>query len=71
MIVLDGHLWLRAILGAPAERITELFVRLGASLIVSPGGFADTADVDQTRLFARQLIEPVLHAIQQQGDCHV
>jgi hypothetical protein len=71
MIVLDGHPWLRAILGARAERITELFVRLGASLIVSPGRFADTADVDQTRLLATQLIEPVLYAIQQQGDCHV
>jgi hypothetical protein len=71
MIVLDGHPWLRAMLGARAERITELFLRLGASLIVSPGGFADTADIDQTRLLARQLIEPVLHAIQRQGDCHV
>jgi len=69
MIVLDGHPWLRAMLGAHAEGITELFVRLGASLIVSPGGFV--ADIDQTRLLARQLIEPVLHAIQQQGDCHV
>jgi hypothetical protein len=71
MIVLDGHQWLRAMLGARAERITELFLRLGASLIVSPGGFADTADIEQTRLLARQLIEPVLHAIQRQGDCHV
>jgi hypothetical protein len=71
MIVLDGHPWLRAMLGARAERITELFLRLGASLIVSPGGFADTADIDQTRLLARQLIEPVLHAIQRQGDRHV
>jgi hypothetical protein len=71
MIVLDGHPWLRAILGAHAERITELFVGLGASLIVSPGGFADTSDFDQTRLLARQLIETVPHAIQQQGDCHV
>jgi hypothetical protein len=58
-------------LGAHAERITELFVRLGASLIVSPGGFAHTADTDQTRLLAGQLIEPVLHAKQEQGDCHV
>ena len=71
MIVLDGHPWLRAMLGAHAERITELFVRLGASLIVSPGGFAATPNIDETRLLARQLIEPVLHAIQQQGDCHV
>jgi hypothetical protein len=71
MIVLDGQPRLRAMLGAHAERKTELFVRLGASLIVSPGGFAYTADIDQTRLLARQLIEPVLHAIQQQGDCHV
>jgi hypothetical protein len=71
MIVLDAHPWLRAMLGAHAERITELSVRIGASLIVIPGGFADTADIDQTRLFARQLIAPVLHAIQQQGDCHV
>jgi hypothetical protein len=58
-------------LGAHVEGVTELFVRLGASLIVSPRGFADTADIDQTRLLARQLIEPVLYAIQQQGDCHV
>jgi hypothetical protein len=71
MIVLNGHPWLRAMLGAHAERITELFVPLGASLIVSPDGFADTPNIDQTRLLARQLIEPVLHAIQQQGDCHV
>jgi hypothetical protein len=71
MIVLDGHPWLRAMLGVHAERITELFVRLRVSLIVSPGGFADMADIDQTRLLARQLIEPVLHAIGQQGDCHV
>jgi hypothetical protein len=35
------------------------------------GRFADTADIDQTRLFARRLIEPVLHATQQQGDCDV
>ena len=71
MIFLDGHPSLRAILGAHAERITDLFVRLGASLIVSPGGLADTSDFDQTHLLARQLIEAVLHAIQQQGDCHV
>ncbi|HEY1440265.1 MAG TPA: hypothetical protein VGF65_05400 [Mycobacterium sp.] len=71
MIVLDGHPWLRAMLGAHAERITEQFVRLGTSLIVSPDGFSDTADIDQTRLLARQLIEPVLNATQQQGDCHV
>jgi hypothetical protein len=71
MIVLDGHPSLRAIVGAHAERITGLFVRLGASLIVSPGGFADTSDFDQTHLLARQLIEAAPHAIQQQGDCHV
>ncbi|HXO85089.1 MAG TPA: hypothetical protein VN803_06155 [Gemmatimonadales bacterium] len=71
MIVLDAHPWLRAMLSTHAERITELSVRLGASLIAIPGGFADTADIDQTRLLARQLIEAVLHAIQQQGDCHV
>jgi hypothetical protein len=62
---------LRAVLGDDAERVTELFVRLGASLVVSPGGFADTGDIDQTRSLARQLIEPVLHAIEQQGDSHV
>jgi hypothetical protein len=71
MIVLDSRPWLRAMLGAHAERITELFVRLGAPLIVSPGGFADTADINQTRLLARQLIESVLQAIQQQRDSHV
>jgi hypothetical protein len=64
MIVLDAHPWSRAMLGAHAERTTELFVRLGASLIVNPGGFADTADIDQTRLLARQLIESVLPAVQ-------
>jgi AcrR family transcriptional regulator len=65
MIVLDGHPRLRAILGDNAERITELFVRLGASLVVSPGGFADIQEISQTRLLARQLIQPVLLAAEQ------
>jgi AcrR family transcriptional regulator len=65
MIVLDGHPRLRVILGDNAERITELFVRLGASLVVSPGGFADIQEISQTRLLARQLIQPVLLAAEQ------
>jgi len=71
MIVLDGQPRLRAVLGDHAERVTELFVRIGASLVVSPGGFTDAGDINQTRSLARQLIEPVLHAIEQQGESHV
>jgi AcrR family transcriptional regulator len=70
-IVLDDQPGLRAMLGDHAERVTELFVRLGGSLVVSPGGFTDTGDINQTRSLARQLIEPVLHAIEQQGESHV
>ena len=71
MIVLDAHPWLRATVGVDAERITKLLVRLGTPRIVSLGGFGDTPDIDQTRLLAGQLTEPVQYALQQQGDCHV
>jgi AcrR family transcriptional regulator len=62
LIVLEAQPQLRSLLGNDAERVTEVFVRLGASLVVSPGGFAATPGVDQTREFAGRFIEPVLRS---------
>jgi AcrR family transcriptional regulator len=64
-IVLKAQPQLRALLGSDAERLTELFVRLGASLVVGPGGFAATPNIDETRYLARQFIEPVLRSYKQ------
>jgi AcrR family transcriptional regulator len=64
-IVLKAQPQLRALLGSDAERLTELFVRLGASLVVGPGGFAASPNIDETRYLARQFIEPVLRSYKQ------
>jgi AcrR family transcriptional regulator len=64
-IVLKAQPQLRSLLESDAERLTELFVRLGASLVVSPGGFAATSKVDETCYLARQFIEPVLRSYEQ------
>jgi hypothetical protein len=61
-IILKTQPRLRALLGDDAEPLTEVFVRLGASLVASPGGFAATSDINQTRSLARQFIEPVLQS---------
>jgi AcrR family transcriptional regulator len=67
-IVLKAQPQLHAVLGNDAEQLTELFVRLGASLVVCPGGFAATTDIGQTRELARQFIEPVLRSYENQGE---
>jgi methionine-rich copper-binding protein CopC len=61
-----------AVLTTGPSQVSATFnEHLHTTFAAMTGGFADTADIDQTRLLARQLIEPVLHAIQQRGDCHV
>jgi AcrR family transcriptional regulator len=64
-IVLKAQPQLRSLLESDAERLTELFVRLGASLVVTPGGFVATSKIDETRYLARQFIEPVLRSYEQ------
>jgi hypothetical protein len=63
-IVLKAQPQLRALLGSDAERLTELFVRLGLAG-GRPGGFAATPNIDETRYLARQFIEPVLRSYKQ------